>query len=60
VFAVEEVAFLGGDEELRSIIDNVSVRVNNKEEGEPRRTWQPLVFGPEFAIDSSPGPVCFS
>ena len=25
-----------------------------------RKNWLPLVPGPEFAIDSTPGPVCFS
>lgn len=24
------------------------------------KNWQPLEFGPEFAIDNNPGPVCFS
>merc|ERR1719330_2108967 len=25
-----------------------------------RKNWEPFVFGPAFAIDRMPGPVCFS
>merc|ERR1719229_1238234 len=24
-----------------------------------RKNWEPFVFGPAFAIDKIPGPVCF-
>jgi hypothetical protein len=38
---------------------NLKINEESKQKGYVIKNWEPLVFGPLFAIDRIPAPVCF-